>query len=418
MITKNKAVRILFTGFCINLAIGILYAWSVFKSSLVEEQGWSNADATLPYTVAIVVFALSLLVAGVLQDKIGPRKVLITGTFLVGLGMLLSGLVSSVWSLVFTFGVITGTGIGFGYACLSPASMKWFHPSRKGFVNGVITAGFGLGAVYLAPLTTALISGFGIANSFMILGAMVILVATPLACTITNPPEGYEPQQPKGKTPEAQAATQAPAAQTAMNWREMVKTRQFYTMWIMFAFASSAGLMVIGNITSIALEQAQLTNAAYLVSVVAVFNCLGRLGGGVISDKIGGVNTLMIAFIIQGANMLAFMQYNTESMLVLGAVAAGVGYGMLLSVFPTLTAEFYGLKNYGANYGVLYTAWGVSGFIGPVVAAMAIDGYGNYSSAYLSCAVMLGISLLLALMTKPVRKNFSTPDVPPTVALS
>lgn len=156
----SKAGKILWTGFCINLAIGILYAWSVFKKSLVIDYGWSNADATLPYTVAIVVFAAALLVAGILQDKMGPRKVLILGTSLVGTGMILSGLVASPAALVLTFGVVVGTGIGFGYACLSPAAMKWFHPSRKGFVNDVITAGFGLGAVYLAPLTSQLIDAF------------------------------------------------------------------------------------------------------------------------------------------------------------------------------------------------------------------------------------------------------------------
>ena len=412
MQSLSKAGKILWTGFCINLAIGILYAWSVFKKSLVIDYGWSNADATLPYTVAIVVFAAALLVAGILQDKMGPRKVLILGTSLVGLGMMLSGLVASPLALVLTFGVVVGTGIGFGYACLSPAAMKWFHPSRKGFVNGVITAGFGLGAVYLAPLTSQLIETLGIQYSFMVLGAAVIIIAVPLACTINNPPEGYQPEAPKNES----LTTANSIKPKDITWKAMLKTPQFYFMWVMFAFASSAGLMVIGNITSIALTQANISDSAYLVGIVAIFNCLGRMGGGILSDKIGGVRTLMVAFVLQGANMMMFASYSTEITLIIGAIAAGVGYGILLSVFPSLTAEFYGLKNYGTNYGVLYTAWGISGFIGPVIAAFAVDTSGSYTLAYSASAVMVGIALALAFMTKPV--GSTQPDIEQEVALA
>lgn len=165
----DRAMQILVAGFCINLCMGILYAWSVFKKALVVDLGWSNADASMPYTVAIITFALSLLVAGILQDRMGPRRVLIMGAIMVGLGMIASSFATSPLMLVLTFGVLTGCGIGFGYACLSPAAMKWFHPSKKGLVNGLIAAGFGLAAVYLAPLTSSLIAQYGINTSFLIL---------------------------------------------------------------------------------------------------------------------------------------------------------------------------------------------------------------------------------------------------------
>lgn len=392
----NKAGRILLAGFCINLAIGILYAWSIFKSALVSDLGWTNAEASLPYTVAIVVFSAALLVAGILQDKMGPRKVLILGATLVGTGMILSSFALSPVLLIVTFGVITGTGIGFGYACLCPAAMKWFHPSKKGFVNGVITAGFGLGAVYLAPLTSALIGAMGISTSFLILGGLIIATAVPLACTIDNPPADYKPEAAKG------ASTAATVKLVDLKWTQMLTTPQFYMLWIMFAFASSAGLMIIGNMTSIASAQVNVTDAAYLVSIIAIFNCLGRFGGGVLSDKIGGIKTLMIAFLLQGANMLMFSAVSAEIGLILGAILAGAGYGMLLSVFPTMTAEYYGLKNYGTNYGVLYTAWGFSGFLGPVIAAYALDTNGTFELAYTASAALVGVALVLAFIIKPV----------------
>ncbi|MEZ9526346.1 L-lactate MFS transporter [Enterovibrio norvegicus] len=391
----NKAAGILAAGFFINMCIGILYAWSVFKQSLVE-QGWSNADASMPYTVATICFALSLLVAGNLQDRMGPRKVLILGTVMVGLGMIVSSFADSPMTLLLSFGLVTGCGIGFGYACLAPAAMKWFHPSKKGLVNGLIAAGFGLAAVYLAPLTSMLINTYGIQTSFLILGVGILVIAVPLALTINNPPADYTPETPAGYV------AKSGAANADMGWREMMKTPQFYSLWLMYALASSAGLMIIGNITSIAINQSDLTQVAFLVVVLAIFNSGGRVAAGILSDKIGGIKTLMIAFIMQGINMMMFATYQTEFTLMVGAAVAGVGYGTLLAVFPSITADYYGLKNYGGNYGVLYTAWGVSGFIGPVVAATAVDMTGNYVMAYTICAAMLAVAVVLSFVTKPV----------------
>ncbi len=391
----DRATGVLAAGFFINMCIGILYAWSVFKQSLVE-QGWSNAEASMPYTVATICFALSLLVAGNIQDRIGPRKVLILGTVMCGLGMIASSFASSPMTLLICFGLITGCGIGFGYACLSPAAMKWFHPSKKGLVNGLIAAGFGLAAVYLAPLTTLLIENFGIQQSFMILGVGILAIALPLACTINNPPADYTPEVPAGYT--AKNAN----SNMDMNWRDMMRTPQFYSLWLMYALASSAGLMIIGNITSIAIKQSDLTQAAFLVVVLSIFNSGGRVAAGILSDKIGGLKTLMLAFIMQCVNMAMFATYDNELSLAVGAALAGVGYGTLLAVFPSITADYYGLKNYGGNYGVLYTAWGVSGFIGPVVAATAVDMTGNYVMAFYICAAMLAVAVVLSLVTKPV----------------
>lgn len=391
----NKAAGVLVAAFFINMCIGILYAWSVFKQSLVE-QGWSNADASMPYTVATICFALSLLVAGNLQDKMGPRKILILGTVMCALGMITSGFASTPMTLLLSFGVVTGCGIGFGYACLAPAAMKWFHFSKKGLVNGIIAAGFGLAAVYLAPLTSILIENYGINTSFLILGVGILVIALPLAFTINNPPAEYVPEIPANYSPKKGEGS------VNMDWRAMVKTPQFYSLWLMYALASSAGLMIIANITSIAIQQSDLKQVAFLVVVLAIFNSGGRVVAGILSDKIGGIKTLMLAFILQAVNMLMFNTYDNEFTLAIGAAAAGVGYGTLLAVFPSITADFYGLKNYGGNYGVLYTAWGISGFIGPVLAATAMDMTGNYMMAYTVCASMLGVAIVLSFITKPV----------------
>ncbi|HAS4397670.1 TPA: OFA family MFS transporter [Vibrio cholerae] len=392
----DKAMRILLAGFCINLCLGILYAWSVFNKALVTDFGWSAADASSPYAIATIAFSVCLLVAGILQDRMGPRNILILGTTLTGLGMIASGFASSVLMLNLTFGVMTGAGIGFGYACLSPSAMKWFHPSKKGMVNGLIAAGFGLAAIYLAPLTSALITHLGIQTSFMILGAGVLAIAVPLACTINNPPAGYVPAEPKLK---AGQEAKVVAKVANLSWKAMLKTPQFYALWLMYALAASVGL---SNITNIASVQANLPNAVYLASILAIFNSGGRVAAGILSDKIGGVRTLLLAFLLQGGNMVLFATFDSEFTLIIGTAIAAVGYGTLLAVFPSITAEFYGLKNYGTNYGVLYTSWGIGGAIGAAVVGYSMTHGGGYNLAYTISAAMMAVCILLALITKPI----------------
>lgn len=408
----DKAMRILLAGFCINLCLGILYAWSVFNKALVTDMGWTASQASQPYATATITFSICLLVAGILQDRMGPRLILIFGTVLVGLGMIASSFAETVFMLNITFGIMTGAGIGFGYACLAPSAMKWFHPSKKGMVNGLIAAGFGLAAIYLAPVTSALISMYGIQTSFLVLGVAILIIAVPLATTINNPPEGYQPEEPKVKAGKAPVTTRKPMD---LNWKAMLKTPQFYSLWIMYAFAASAGLMIIGNITTIASMQANLPNAVYLASLLAVFNSGGRVAAGMLSDKIGGVKTLLIAFVLQGANMALFSMYDNEVMLIIGTAVAAIGYGTLLAVFPSLTAEFYGLKNYGTNYGVLYTSWGIGGAIGAAVVGFSMTQGGDYALAYTISAAMVGVAIILALVTKPISEEKAQQLSPATV---
>ncbi|AMO58394.1 oxalate:formate antiporter [Endozoicomonas montiporae] len=393
----NRAFKILIAAVFINLCVGVLYAWSVISRALVNQMGWSNAEAGLPYTIAVVTFALGVLAAGNLQDRMGPQKLVITGVGMVGLGMLASSMATTPFALLMTFGVLVGTGIGFAYACLSPTAMKWFHPSKKGMVNGLIAGGFGMAPLYLAPLSSALILSMGVSATFMALGVAVLVIGLPLAFTIVTPPAGYQPEVPAGYNEPA-----GKAASRNFTWREMVRTRQFYLMWIAFAFASSAGLMLIGNITSIASIQGNKTDVAYLVSLLAVANTLGRILMGMLSDKIGRTPTLLLAVAMQTANMLMFPYYTGEAGFIAGAIVAGVSYGALLSVFPSMTADYFGIKNYGSNFGVLYLAWGASGFMGPVMAGIVVDATGGYGLAYSISAVMLAIAGAAAFFTKPV----------------
>ncbi|MGR3635534.1 MAG: L-lactate MFS transporter [Shimia sp.] len=391
----KRPLTILLAGIGINLSIGVLYAWSVFKDALINDLGWTATQASTPYSVAIIVFSIATLAAGVMQDKIGPKRIIMVGGGLVGAGMMLTGLLTNPVAVVITFGVVVGSGIGFAYACVTPAAMKWWHPSKKGLVSGLIVGGFGFGAVYVAPLTDVLLNAYGVQTAFVILGAGITVVSVSLGMTVVNPPKGYVSEGPKDWAPKATDTG------IEMTWREMLKTRQFYFLFVMFALASSAGVMLIGNITQIGALQVGLEGAVYLVSLLAIANAAGRVIGGMVSDKLGRVNTLIVVFVLQAANMWLFMGISSEAMLIAGAIMGAMFYGTLLSVFPSLTADFFGLEGYGANYGLVYLGWGLSGALGPVIASRSFDTAGNFTSAYMISAAMLAAAALIAFVTKP-----------------
>ncbi len=406
---KGRANRVLIAGILFNLSIGVLYAWSVMKAKLAAPvaeggYGWTSAEAGLPYTVAIVCFALGLLLGGIIQDRIGPKKIITIGGFMVGLGLALSSFVGdSVTGVVLTYGVLTGVGIGFGYGCVSPCVFKWFHPSKKGMVAGLVVGGFGIAAVYLAPLTQFLLGSFGISQTFLFLGIFVTVVSVLLAQFIDNPKEGYVPETPKGLST-TQGAKVSPAVDVV--WKDMVKTREFILIFLLFLLSSSVGLMVIGNISKIALIQdpvGAVVYSAILVSLLAIFNTGGRVIGGMLSDKIGRYNTLLVVFAIQCANMVMFAFFNNFALLTFGALLVGFSYGTLLSVFPSLTADLYGLKNYGTNYGIVYLAWGLSGVLAPVVADIVYDATGEFTIAYFICAGLMALCIVLGFALKKVR---------------
>lgn len=402
---KNPLV-ILAAATGINLTLGVLYSWSIISKDLVLVLGWSNSAASLPYTVAIIVFAIALLVAGRLQDKMGPKRFVIAGVILVGLGLLASSFSTSPTMMMISYGVLVGTGIGFGYSCVTPAVMKWWHQDKKGLVTGIVVGGFGVASVYVAPVTTMLLQNYGLELTFRLLGIFVLMAGLPLSMLITNPFEGYIPTVPIQKK---NAVRKQVAIARDYEWKEMLKTPQFYLLWFMFAFASSAGLMIIGSISIIAKQQAAFEAGFLLVVLLAIFNATGRIFGGILSDKIGRIRTLQMMIILQGLNMLAFAFYTSPFTIAIGTAAAGLAYGSLLSLFPSITSDYYGMKNFGLNYGILYTAWGISGAIGPVIASAVADVTGTFVMAYVISAGLLALTLGLNFVLKPLNNKEEAP---------
>lgn len=383
-------------GAGINLALGVLYAWSVVAKELAKGWGWSAGQASMPYATAVGVFALSMVFAGRAQDRFGPRVVATAGGALTGLGLLVASLATKAQPLpmLLGFGLLCGTGIGLGYAAATPAAVKWFPPARKGLITGLVVSGFGLASVYIAPTTQALLGAYGIPGTFRALGIAFAIVTVGLAQLLVEPPVGA--------TTAAAAGDAAGEVPDDYDWRDMVRTKQFALLWIMYAFASFAGLMIIGHMAKIAALQMSGADLGFLlVAVLAIGNALGRVVAGVVSDRLGGIRTMLIVFVAQAIMMGLLSVANVALALVPVAAAVGFCYGANLALFPSTTAGYFGTKNLGVNYGLVFTAWGFGGVFGSMTAGSILDTTGSYGIAYAVAAGLCVLSAGLTFATRP-----------------
>jgi OFA family oxalate/formate antiporter-like MFS transporter len=388
-------------GMGINLALGVLYAWSVVAKSLTADWAWSAGQASLPYAVACGVFAVSMVFAGRAQDRLGPRRVATMGGALTGLGMIVASFGTSQvsWPIVLGFGVMAGTGIGLGYAAATPAAVKWFPAAKKGMITGLVVSGFGLASVYIAPLTQWLLGAYGIAMTFRVLGIGFLIATVALAQLLVNP--AAAPALVGAASAQHQASgTSAP--QREYEWQEMVRTPQFVLLWVMYAFAAFAGLMIIGHMAKIAALQMPGSNLGFaLVAVLAIGNASGRVVAGLVSDRIGGTRTMLVVFVMQAVMMGLLAIAQTPALLVPVAALVGFAYGANLALFPSTTQGYFGTKNYGVNYGLVFTAWGVGGVFGSMTAGTIVDSTGGYGIAYAVAALLCVAAAGLTFATKP-----------------
>ncbi len=405
----NKTTRgwtVTFAGTGINLALGVLYTWSVFAAALTEQLAWSKTAASLPYTVACAVFALMMVPGGRLQDRFGPRWVATAGGIFAGGGLILSSLTDSLFILTLTFGVIAGIGIGLGYSAATPAAVKWFPPQKKGLISGIVVAGFGLASLYIAPLTNFLIGNLGVKSAFRIEGFIFLFAIVALSQVLAVPHSTATPTAPSAPaSPQAATSLNAPpspppAAKGDFSWQEMLKDPRFYLLWVMFAAGATAGLMIIGQLSTITKLQTGISWGFAMVALLAIFNAGGRVLAGWLSDRIGRSWTMRIFFSLQGLNMLAFTFYSSPALIALGAIMTGLSYGSLLSLFPSATYDFFGTKNGGVNYGLIFTAWGVGGVFGPLMAGAVVDLTNSYFYAYLIAAALCLIAAFLTIFLK------------------
>ncbi len=416
LVSQKKGWIVAFSGLGVNLALGVLYSWGVFAAALRSApNNWTATQSQLPYMIACAVFAFLMVPGGRLQDKIGPKPIIMAAGLLTGLGFVFSGLFMTVLGLSLFFGVVFGTAMGFGYAATTPPAIKWFGPHKRGLISGIVVSGFGLAGIYVAPLTRYLLAAHGIVNTFFVLGAGFCAAILVFAQFISNPPAGYVAPAPADKIKERKILKINKGSGIDYDWKEMIKTPQFLGLWIMFCFGTFAGLLVIGQLANIGIEQASLApqTAVLLVSVYALFNFLGRIGCGFISDKLERKMTLLIIFGIQVICFAFFSQFTTTLTLFIGTAFVAFAFGGMLSLFPAITCDYFGVKNLGVNYGLVFTAWGAGGVFGPLLGGMVRDATGAYGAAFAVSAVLSALGIIITTVIKPPNQAAAKKDPVP-----
>ncbi len=401
----------------IQLCLGAIYAWSAFTNDLLQAPFYfSKTQTQTIFSVGLATFAIVMVLAGRWQARSGPRIVALTGGLVLGAGYLLAGLLKDalfghfVNQLVF-IGLVGGAGIGLGYVCPIAVGIKWF-PDKKGLITGLGVAGFGFGAliwIQLAGSWGHLLELMGVSGVFTLYGAIFAAAVIVGSFWMLNPPEGY---RPAGWEPETVGNSSSNADSVSLLPGQMLRQVQFYAIWIMFIFSAMAGLMTIGNIALFSTERlmeasgvSEVAARAIAGTAMAVFysiaNGLGRIVWGTISDRIGRKLALVLMCALQGVVMLLFYWMGgNQYALYLGATLIGFNFGGNFSLFPTMTADLFGAKNVGLNYGWVFTAYGVGGILGPIMAAAIRDAGLSWLSAFVIAGVACLVAALIGIWVK------------------
>jgi OFA family oxalate/formate antiporter-like MFS transporter len=379
-----------------TLALGTLYAWSVFVAPLEHEFGWKRAQTSAVFTVAAVMFAASLLLAGKLQDRFGPFWVSMTGSILISLSFFLFSYTTSLYFLYFFYGVLGGVGTGFGYGTVVPVMAKWF-PERTGLAIGLALAGFGSGsAIFGSFANLVLFPRFGWRASCMILGAMFLVMTMTAAFLLKNP---VVRQHQTGINSVFSSVT----TRHQYTPIEVLRTPAFYLLWLGFGLGSTAGLMVISQLIPFANSQGiSSATLATLGLVAGAFgNVSGRVLSGWLSDFMGRLNTLRVVLAISCVAMPALFWVGAHlTALYVLIYFVYFSYGAQASVIPATVSDFWGTRHAGTNYGSLFTAWGFAGILGPTIGGVLFDKYRDYGVAFYTAAALAVVALICVIIAR------------------
>ena len=407
----GRGWAVILSGTTINLCLGCLYAWSVWLKYLTDDaymkaHGWAGAltaeQASNPKSLCILIFALLMIPGGKIQDKYGPSVAGTIGAVFMGAGMIIAGMAHSYAGILWGFGVGGGIAMGVAYAAPVPATRRWVGPHQVGVMIGITVAGYGGAAFYVAPLIKWLILSYSLSASFLVLGVAYLIIIGIAAQILAWPEEGYVPPQP----PET-AATKAAAA-SVVDWKsgEMMGTWQFYALVILFCLNTQAGLLIIGHAAKIV--KPFLEQGFILVAAGGFMNAAGRVGTGKYSDIIGRDRSYMLNAFVAALCMFALPAIIAAKSLFMAFTACMIAYwvyGGGLALLPSYTADFYGPKNLGMNYGLVFIGWGLGAFM-PKLAGHIRDVTGSYDQAFYVAGILLLVAVALAFVTKkPVKRG-------------
>ena len=385
-------------GFLMQMALGAVYAWSVFRTPLSKQFHWSISDVTLTYTICIFVLGVSAFFGGLWLNKMGPRVVALTGGFLYGLGVFLASFsADKLWWLYLSYGLIGGIGLGFGYIVPVAVLVKWF-PDKRGLITGIAVGGFGAGALVTAPVATRLIQTVGVLQTFAYLGVAYLIVTMATGALMKNPPDGWKPE---GWSPSATQSKQRAAKD--YNLGEALKTWQWWALWLLLFLNTSAGISLISQESPMFQEIAKVSAivAAGMVGIVSIGNAVGRIFWAWTSDAITRRWTFVVMFLVQVG--LFWMLPGIASVAILTTVSFIIlmCYGGGFGTMPAFAADYFGSKNVGPIYGLMLTAWGSASAFGPLLIAHLRQASGSFVSGLHVIAIIMAVSVLLPILVSP-----------------
>ena len=396
MKTKNRYL-ILTSGMVIQFCAGIIYMWSVFKTPIAEHLSWDAESASLTSSIMLSMFVLGIILGGRVQDKLGPRKATLIGSIMIGVGMACTALITqnAPWIVYVTYGIIGGLGVGTVYTSTIAAVQKWF-PDRRGFASGMIVSAFGFSLVVFAPLAKSMLGRLGVSPTFLIFGASFLIVCGICSLFIQNPPDGY---LPKGYMP-----TQAVSLKRQYSPKEIIKTKQFYLLagGLLFTlpayFILNPVFLSLGNARGLSDELAVLG-----VALTGISSAAGRLTVSWTSDKIGRKAAMVsIAVIILIAALI--MIVGKGVLFLICIIFISFGFGGAASVYSAMTAESFGTKYGGMNFGLVMLGFGVSALAFPMI-SNKLTADGSYTGSFILAAATCVIAIILVLLMKNPDKS-------------
>jgi OFA family oxalate/formate antiporter-like MFS transporter len=411
MRTNNRWV-IAIAGVFFQVALGAVYAWSVFRAPLAKQFGWSISEITLTFTISIFVLGFAAFFGGLWLNRKGPRIVALTGGALYGLGVFLASFSNSLSWLYLSYGLIGGIGLGLGYIVPVAVLVKWF-PDRRGLITGIAVGGFGAGALITAPVATRLIQSVGVLSTFAYLGIAYLVVTIISGSFMQNPPDGWKPE---GWSPTASQTSQRAGRDFVLG--EALKTWQWYALWLLLFLNTCAGISVISQEAPIfqELTGASAIVAANMVGLVSIGNAVGRVFWAWASDLITRRATFAVMFVLQVLLFWFLPNIATVSLMTIITFVVLMCYGGGFGTMPAFTADYFGPKNVGPIYGLMLTAWSFASAVGPLFIAHMRETAGSYRGALHVIAGVMAVSILLPIVIRPPKVHNVTPSNLPDAA--
>jgi OFA family oxalate/formate antiporter-like MFS transporter len=394
----SKRWGIAVAAILLQMALGAVYAWSVFRIPLARQFHWTISQVTLTFTIAIFVLGFASFFGGLWLSRVGPRVVAITGGLLYGLGMFLASFSSQgLWWLYVSYGVIGGVGLGFGYIVPIAVLVKWF-PDRRGLMTGIAVGGFGAGALVTAPVATRLIQTTGVLHTFAVLGIAFLIVTVISGWFMQNPPQGW---QPEGWTPKPLQTAQRAARDFTLG--QALASWQWWALWLLLFLNTSAGISIISQEAPMFQELAKVTAivAASMVGVVSIGNAVGRVFWAFVSDLITRRATFAVMFLLQVALFWFLPGIHSAVTLTVVSFIILLCYGGGFGTMPAFAADYFGAKNVGPIYGLMLTAWGFASAFGPLLIAHMRQFSGTYRGGLHVIALIMAVSVVMPLLVRP-----------------